>query len=86
MLIKAGLDMEVYDEDFASRLSNLNDLRNGIHLKKQALLRKTHGKDHPYRHIYTQKVLEECKSCLEELRQKIAIYRSNSDRAAENRR
>jgi len=84
MLIRACRDMGLYDKEFSQRLSKLNDLRNGIHLRKQALLRKTHGKDHPFRHVYTQAVLEECKSSLEELSRKVVAYRSNSKRATKD--
>lgn len=75
MLIKAGLDLGLYEKDFVDRLSKLNDLRNGIHLRKQALLRKSLPKGAPFRHVYTQQELDDCRTCVEDLRQKLVAYR-----------
>jgi hypothetical protein len=86
MLIRAGRDMGLYDDNFSDRLSKLNDLRNGIHLRKQALLRKQLAKNHPLQHVYTKAALEDCKSCLEELRRKIVAYRSKREPVGERSR
>ena len=93
MLIRADRGMGLYEDQFSQRLSKLNDLRNGIHLRKQALLRKTLAKDHPFQHVYTQSALDDCKSCLEELRRNVVAealpfgasqQRSMAKRANEN--
>jgi hypothetical protein len=75
MLIKAGLDLGLYEQNLADRLSKLNDLRNGIHLRKQALLRKNLPKGAAFGHVYTRRELEDCKICVEDLRQKLIAYR-----------
>lgn len=75
MLIKAGVDIGLYDKEFSERLSKLNDLRNGIHLRKQTLLKKKFAEDDPFKHVYTQAALENCKNCVEELRQRLIGYR-----------
>jgi hypothetical protein len=78
MLIRAGVELRLYDKTFSERLSKLNDLRNGIHLKKQAQLRKKLAKDDPFQHVYTKEALDECKRCVETLQHKLASYRNKS--------